>query len=61
MWWAMGTMLRGWALAAQGQGEAGIAHMRQGLAAWRASGAELAVPYWSAMLVEGYGKGGQAA
>jgi len=61
MWWAMGTMLRGWALAEHGQGEAGIAHMRQGLAAWRASGAELAVPYWSAMLVEGYGKGGQAA
>src|SRR6266705_2898841 len=61
MWWAMGTMVRGWALAAQGQGEAGIAHMRQGLAAWRASGAELAVPYWSAMLVEGYGKGGQSA
>ena len=60
MWWAMGTMLRGWALAEQGQGEAGIAHMRQGLAAWRASGAELAVPYWSAMLVEGYGKSGQA-
>src|SRR5207245_1577464 len=38
MWWAMGTMLRGWALAEHGQGEAGIAHMRQGLAAWRAAG-----------------------
>jgi predicted ATPase len=56
----MGMMLRGWALAEQGQEEAGIAAMRQGLAAWRASGAELAVPYWSAMLVEGYGKSGQA-
>ena len=30
---AWGTILRGWALAEQGQGEEGIAQMRQGLAA----------------------------
>ena len=28
-----GTILRGWALAAQGQGEEGLAQMQQGLAA----------------------------
>jgi predicted ATPase len=36
-WLAGGTILRGWALAAQGQAEAGIAQMRQGLAAWQAA------------------------
>ena len=37
--------LRGWALAMQGQGEEGMAQVRQGIAAWRATGAALAVPY----------------
>ena len=32
--------MRGWALAEQGQAEEGIAQMRQGLAAYRATGAE---------------------
>ena len=41
MFLARGTILRGWALAVQGQGEEGIAQMRQGLAAWRATGAEV--------------------
>ena len=35
-------MLQGWALAEQGQGEEGITQMRQGLAGYRATGAELA-------------------
>ena len=52
------TFLRGWALAEQGQGEAGIAQMRQGLAAWQALGAELFRPYYLALLAEAYGKGG---
>ena len=33
--------MRGWALAVQGQGEEGIAHMRQGMAAWRAIGSKV--------------------
>ena len=33
LWVAYGTLLRGWALAMQGQGEEGLAQMRQGLAA----------------------------
>jgi predicted ATPase len=57
---AMGTILRGWALARQGQGKEGIAQMRQGLAAWRATGAELVRPYYLALLAEAYGKVGQA-
>jgi predicted ATPase len=34
--------------------------MRQGVAAWRATGAELVRPYFLALLAEAYGKGGQA-
>jgi hypothetical protein len=32
-WGAMATILRGWALTAQGQGVAGVAQMHQGLVA----------------------------
>ena len=45
-----GTILRGWALAEQGQREEGIAQIRQGLAAWRATGAELLRPYFLALV-----------
>ena len=55
----MGTILRGWALAEQGQGEEGIAQIRQGLAALRATGAEVVRPYFLALLAEAYGKVGQ--
>jgi predicted ATPase len=56
----MGTVLRGRALAAQGQGEEGIAQIRQGMAAWQATGQELGRPYCLALLAEAYGKVGQA-
>ena len=53
------TVLRGWALTEQGQGEEGIAQIRQGIAAYQATGAELERPYWLALLAETYGKVGQ--
>jgi len=50
---AEATVLRGWALVEQGQGEAGIAQIRQGIAAERATGSRtaghlalLAKAYW---------------
>ena len=43
----------------QGQGEAGIAAMRQGLAADLATGATLWQPYFLGLLAEAYGAGGQ--
>src|SRR5262249_59757774 len=58
-WLAWGTILRGGALAAQGQGEEGLAQLRQGLAARRAMGAER-LPYFLALLAEAYRQGGQA-
>jgi len=58
-WRARGSMLRGWALAYQGQAQEGIAQIKQGLTALRATGAELARPYWLALLTEAYGIMGQ--
>ena len=57
---ALENILRGWALAAQGQGEAGVAQMREGLTAWGAMGAELYRPYQLLQLAEVYGAVGQA-
>ncbi len=58
--WAMGTMGQGWALAEQGRGEAGFALMRQGLDAWQAAGAALAVSYFLGLLAEASWHRGQA-
>jgi adenylate cyclase len=56
---ALATIVRGWALGAQGDGEAGIAEIRQGLAAQRATGSAECHTYWLALLAEAYGKTGQ--
>jgi predicted ATPase len=61
LWLAWGTIQWGWALVEQGQVEEGITQMRQGLAAWRATGTELIRPYFLGLLAEAYRKGGQAA
>jgi predicted ATPase len=58
-WLAWAMVIRGWALAKQGQGEAGIAQIRQGLAAVRAAGAEVARTYQLSLLVEAYQSVGQ--
>jgi len=60
LWTAWGMILRGWALVEQGQPEEGIAQMRQGLAAWRATGSQLYLSYFLALLAEAYGKVGRA-
>jgi predicted ATPase len=52
LWVAVGTSLRGWALALQGQGAEGVAQVRQGLAAWRANGSALGVPYLCTVLAD---------
>jgi predicted ATPase len=52
LWAAQGTSMHGWALAMQGQGEEGLAQVRQGIAAWRATGAALHVPYFCTMLAD---------
>jgi predicted ATPase len=49
---ALRTGFRGWALAMQGQGEDGIAHLRQGITAFQATGAAMFVPYFCTLLAE---------
>jgi predicted ATPase len=58
---AQATIMRGWALAAQGQGAEGTAQMRQGLAADRAMGIEQGRTYYLVLLAEAYGSIGQTA
>ena len=58
-WAAYGTVLAGWALAAQGQRAEGVAQMRQGLEDMRATGAEVFRPYFLTLLAETYAEGKQ--
>ncbi len=57
---AWASLLRGWALAEQENPAEGIAQIRQGLTAYRATGAELARSYFMALLAETCGNAGQA-
>jgi predicted ATPase len=56
---AWGIILQGWALSEQGQRE-GIALIREGLAAYQATGAGSFRPYHLALLAGGYRSAGQA-
>jgi class 3 adenylate cyclase/predicted ATPase len=58
-WCAEGTILRGYMLATQGQAEEGIAQIRQGLSAYRATGATLGQPYFLSQLAAAYGWSGR--
>jgi predicted ATPase len=60
-WLALGTILWGWVLVKQRQGEEAIVQLHQGLSAYRATGAELFRTYWLALLAEVYGTVGQTA
>ena len=52
-------MLHGWALAHQGQAQAGIELLTQGLTAWRGTGAEILRPYFLALLADIHGTIGE--
>jgi predicted ATPase len=58
-WVGYGTFWQGWILAAQGQGEAGLAQMRQGIAAVWAPGQALSRPFGLVLLAEAVGRLGQ--
>ena len=58
---ATATPLRGWALAASGHGEEGIAQIQQGLATYQAIGATRDRPYSLALLAEASAQVGQTA
>jgi predicted ATPase len=52
-------MLRGWALAHQGQAQEGTEQITQGLRACRATGAEEGRPYFLSLLAEAHGTLGE--
>ena len=56
---AWGAILRGWALAQQGQAQASIAQITQGLMDYRATGVERFRPYLLVLLAEAHGTMGQ--
>jgi predicted ATPase len=60
-WKAVGAILRGWALAHQGQGKEGIEQLNQGLIVWRDTGAEQNRSYFLALLAEAHGTLGEPA
>jgi class 3 adenylate cyclase/tetratricopeptide (TPR) repeat protein len=53
------AMLLGWAMVERGEGEAGIARIEAGIAAWQATGAKALSAVWLGLLAEAYGKIGQ--
>jgi DNA-binding winged helix-turn-helix (wHTH) protein/predicted ATPase len=57
---ARATMLRGWALADQGQAEAGIAEIRKGLEMFELAGARQWTPCCLGLMAESYGRAGKA-
>ena len=59
-WMPWGSVMRGWAMTQRGQVGEGIVQIRDGVAAFRATGAEVMVPYFLGLLAEAYGKAGQA-
>jgi adenylate cyclase len=58
-WPPTATVHRGWALAQTGRAEEGIAQVRAGLEAWRATGAGIAWPYYLCLLADAHGKAGR--
>ena len=57
--WAAGArILDGWAATCQGETEAGLQLLREGLAAWRKTGARLWLPIFLALEAEAYAKAG---
>ena len=59
VWSALATLYHGWALAQQGLEKEGASELHQGMAAYRASGAGLGLPYQLARLAEVYERTGQ--
>src|SRR5206468_11790703 len=58
-WRARGAMLRGWALAHQGQAQEGIEQITQGLMTYRATGSELLRQYFLALQAAAHGTMGE--
>lgn len=58
LWRSKSTVLQGWAQAERGDTEAGIVRIQEGLADFRATGANFLRPYFLALLADIHGKTG---
>jgi predicted ATPase len=58
---ALGTMMEGWVDGQQGAAADGIAKLRNGVTAFKATGAGIAVPHFNTLLAELLGNAGQWA
>lgn len=58
-WAALSGLMRGWSLALQGEGTAGITEIAQSLAAVRTLGQKMSGTLLLSMLAEAYGRNGQ--
>jgi len=58
LWLAITKIIHGWALVAQGQVEAGVTQLEQGIAVERTTEVVGWAPYHLALLAEAYGHGG---
>jgi predicted ATPase len=56
---SVAEILAGWAMAMSGDAQAGLAQLRQGLESFKASGAELRLPFYHGLLAEAYAWAGQ--
>jgi predicted ATPase/class 3 adenylate cyclase len=61
LWLGGATAQRGWALAEVGRVEEGLSEIRRGMNAWLATGAEVAKPYFLAVLADAERRLGQCA
>ncbi len=59
-WAAGGRILNGWAATCQGETETGLELLREGLAAWRKTGARLWLPIFLALEAEAHAKAGHS-
>ena len=57
-WLSIATAIRGWAIAEQGDVEAGIEEIRQGMADFATTGTSFLRPYLLGLLAEQYGRSG---
>jgi predicted ATPase len=58
-WVGIGNIMRGWCLSAAGVAAEGIPLLRQGIAIYRATGANLLMPFYLTILAEAHGMGAQ--
>ena len=59
-WGAIGAIFQGWVVAEQGRPAEGGARIEEGIAAYRATGAAVYLPYWLALLADARRASGQA-